>query len=1020
MSITTLCIKRPVFTTVLSVLIIVIGIVGLTRIPVRGYPNVQPAVISVSTTLQGTAASVIESQVTTPIENALMGLNGLKSMHSNSREGYSRVVLQYSLGVNIDSAASDVRNRLAHIMQQLPAGTEQPVIQKSDPNSLETVVLSLTDHRLSNMALTDYANRHIVPVLTEVLGVSNVNLFNDRDYAMKILLNPEKMAANRVTVGDLAAVLQSQNINVPSGEIRTPDRYYDVLTQGQMNTANAFRHLIIRDDNGYLLRFSDIARVHVAPASTDSAMRVDGRPAIGLSVYAINTANPIMVATRVKRAMTTLSKTLPEGMQLKVVWDDTNFLQGALHDVYRDLGFAVLLVLVVVSLFLGSWRSALIPIATIPICLIGACALMYWLGYSINVFTLLAFVLAIGLVVDDAIVMLENIYRYVEQGMSAFEAAIRGSREMVFAIIAMTLTLAAVYAPIGFSTGLTGVIFQQFAFTLAITVLLSGFIALTLSPMMCAHCLKKPSEERGWLRCYTVWLGKMFDRTMQYYQRILTWTLAHRWHVIVVLLCVIGVGAWCYHSLPVSLEPTEDSDAFLVSVWPPSNASFAYIDRYNRKVEALLKKTPDVQRVMMMSNRSWGGFAVAMLKPWSKRHKTASQVMAQFVAASKNIAGVKIHAFNVSHFGGGGRYGDAVRMVMTTDQSFPALYQKAEHFLARMRQNPHFRSVTQSLAMNNAHYVLHINHNLAATLQVNIADVSAALRTMLGGAKVTQFNWHDRDYDVILQVPATDRQQLQMISQLYVRNHQGHMIPLSSIARISTAVSPLDLPHLGRLRADTVTITLAKGYSLGQAIRYLQVAGKQHLPADYQIQFIGVAKQLLDSKHTVMLAFLLAILFIYLVLAAQFESFIDPFVILLTVPLSIVGALFALKLTHNEISIYTNIGFVTLIGLIAKHGILITEFTNQLRAKGQALEKALIEAAGLRLRPILMTTAAMVIAAIPLAFASGPGAVGRQHIGWVIVGGLLFGTVFSLIIVPVAYTFLGRYKKIKSIDGALE
>lgn len=997
MSFTEFCIKRPVFTTVLSLIIIVLGVIGFMRVPVRGYPDVNPPVVTIQTTYTGASASIIESQITTPIENDVIGTTGLKEMHSISQSGMSKVILHFNMNVNIDAAINDVRDRLSKITQQLPTGTDAPIIQKRDPDSLEMMVLSATDPNMSSMELTDYINRNIVPVLEQQLGVSNIDLFNDRDFSMQILLNPSKMAAHQVTVNDMTKVLEQQNVNVPTGQIKTADRYYSVLSQGQLGSQKAFNNLIIRDDNGYLLRFGDVAHVKVAAEDTDSAMRVNGKPAIGISIYALPSANPIQVADQLKHKLKKINQSLPEGLKLHVVWDNTVFLKASLTEVYEDLGFAILLVVIIVSLFLGSLRSAMVPIITIPICLIAACALIYVMGYSLNIFTLLALVLAIGLVVDDAIVMLENIYRHLENGMPAEKAAIVGSREIVFAIIAMTLTLAAVYAPIGFTSGTTGIIFRQFAFTLALTVLVSGFVALTLSPMMCARLLTHAKQ---------TWVDRLFYRLMQSYKKLLTYMLNNRIWVLVFLLVIIVLGYFCFRSLPATLEPKEDTGAFMVKITPPANASFAYLNRYAKQVEADLQKMPGVKNVMMMVNTQQNGFAFVILKPWSDRKLSSEEIMKRFMKKASDIAGVTVSAFNMSQIGGGGKYGDAVRMVISTNYDYISLYNTVQKFISDLSQNPNVETVSSDLALNDQQYVLRINRSLAAALGVNIADVSDTLRTMLGGAKVTSFEWDNRNYDVVLQIPQDKLSQLEIINQLYVRSDKGKMIPLASLAKIETEVGPEQLPHEGRMRAATITIQLAKNFSMGQGMRVVEHDAKTLLPQGYHYGFKGVAKSMLESHHTMVWAFGLAIVFIYLVLSAQFESFKDPFIILLTVPFCIIGALFTLKMTGNDLSIYTNIGFVTLIGLIAKHGILITEFANHEIKQGKPLHEAIIEAASLRLRPILMTTAAMVIGAIPLAFAAGAGAISRQQIGWVIVGGLIFGTFFSLIVVPVAYSYM--------------
>ena len=1004
-------IRRPVFTAVLSLVLIVLGLLGFLRMPVRGYPDISPPIVSVVTTAPGVSASIIESQITTPIENNLVGLNGITTLSSTSKQGVSHLVLQFDLGINIDAAVNDVRDALSTISQQLPTGTDTPIIQKRDPNDMQTLVLMLHDPHRNTLQLTDYADRYLLPQLEKILGVAAVEIYSARNYTMHISLDPEKMAARNVTVSDLTQTLTAQNIDVPAGQIKSQKRYYSILSQGELNSTQQFRDLIIREDHGYLLRFSDVADVTVGAKDTDNVMRVDGQEAVGIGVYSAATANPIQVAQRVQQALQSINQDLPEGMKLQTVWDSTSYLDAALHAVYHDILIALLLVSVIIFLFLGSWRSTLIPFVTIPICLIGVCALIYFLGYSINVFTLLAFVLAIGLVVDDAIVMLENIYRHVEDGLSPFQAAIKGSREIGFAIVAMTLTLAAVYAPIGFATGMTGIVFRQFAFTLALAIILSGFVALTLSPMMCARWLSSPKTTVSEKKNYHVWLDQSFLQLVALYRRLLTWILAHRIVVVCLLSVIAGLGYICFKALPTELTPAEDMSVFFVKIIPPANASFEYTNQYSKQLESLIRKIPAVQSVISMVGDNQSGFDVVILKPLAQREASAQQVMRTVMEKSRRIPGARAVAFNMGALGGGGQNGDSVGMIISSDQSFSALSRAAQKIIDATAHDPTIASANAELRMNDKQYLVHVNQELAASLGVNVADITNTLKTMLGGAIVTQFNWEAHNYDVVLQIPLRYLKTLDVINQLYVRNSSGKMIPLSSLASITPQIAPQELPHEDRLRANIIYFQLSPGTPMGNAIQHLQNAALA-LPAGFQYHFKGAAERLLESRHTMVGSFLLALVFIYLVLAAQFESFIDPLIILLSVPLSMVGALFMLKLTGNTLSLYTNIGFITLIGLIAKHGILITEFANQKRRLGESLMAAIVDAASLRLRPILMTTAAMTIGALPLALAHGMGAVSRHHIGWVIVGGLLFGTFFSLIVVPVAYSFFGKFKRI--------
>ena len=1011
MKLSQFCISRPVFTIVLNVLLVVVGVLSFSRTSLRGYPNINVPVIMVSTNYAGASPSVIESQITTPLENQLAGMSGLDSMHSQSQQGRSKIVLRFNAKVNIDTVADDVRNLVSgRFLHQLPSAAEAPLVSKRDPNAQETLLLALTDNKLSPMALTDYANRYLLPEIQQIYGIADVQIRNARQYAMRINLDPLKMAAHQVTVMDLIDSLQAQNINLSGGQIKTPEQYYNVFSMGQMQSARAFNHMVLRDQDGYLLRLGDVAHASVGAETTDSSMHVDGKTAIGLSVYAESEANPIAVSSAVKKLLHKLNGHLPTGMQLQAIYDDSNFLHAALHSVYEDLIIAILLVVAVVYLFLAQWRAALVPIITIPICVISVFSYIFLAGYSINIFTLLALVLAIGLVVDDAIVMLENIARHCERGMSPIQAAFKGSREIGFAIIAMTITLAAVYAPIGFAQGVTGIIFRQFAFTLAAAVLISGFVALTLSPMMCGRMLQQSGAQT---RLATV-SQNFFQMLSRCYQGILERILVYRKFVVLAVFLLLVGGGWCYAQLSSSLVPAEDMGMFMVEVSPPANASFAYLERNTQQVAKILRSYPAVEHVVMMSDVERGGFAIVTLAPWKQRHVSASELMHRLMRYTRtHMPEVQVSAFSPGTIGGGGKGGDSIRMSIVSNHSYADIHHQVQRFLKQVLALPSVAQATEDLQLNTLQYNVRVEHNLAASLQVSPLQVAKTIQTMLGGTKTTTFNWQDRDYDVVLQAPAAELKNLDVLNRLYVRSQDKHMVAVGSVAKVKQEVVPGALPHQDRLRADTVQIQLTPGYSMGAVVHKLMKLARHQLPSDYSFRFRGLARDMLQAYGTQLLTFGMAVLVIYLVLCAQFESFIDPLVILLSVPMAIMGAIVSLYVTGHELSIYANIGFVTLIGLIAKHGILITEFANAERRRGLEINEAVVRAATLRLRPILMTTLAMVIGAVPLAMARGANANGLQPIGWVIVGGMLIGTFFSLIVVPVAYSWLAKWRQLK-------
>lgn len=1014
MKLTQFCIQRPVFTVVLTILLVVIGFLSLTRVDIRGYPKLSVPVVTVKTVYTGASAAVVESQITTPIENQLAGLSGLDSIHSYSQQGQSKVILRFSQQENIDTVADEVRNLVGgSFLHKLPTGVEAPIINKRDPNAQQTLLLTLSDAQLSPMALTDYSNRYLLPELQQLDGVADVQLENARAYAMRIELDPLQMATHKVTVGDISHALSTQNINMAGGEIKTPQRYYNVFTRGQMQSAHAFKQMIIAKRDNYMLRLQDVAQVHVAAETVDSSMRVNGQPSIGLSVYAESDANPLQVAGAVAKRVEKMNASLPAGMQLQVIYNASTFLSKALQSVGVDLLLAIALVVLVVYLFLVQWRAALIPIITIPICIISVFTYIYIVGYSINIFTLLAMVLAIGLVVDDAIVMLENIVRHMEAGLSPLQAAFKGSREIGFAIIAMTITLAAVYAPIGFARGLTGVVFREFAFTLAVTVIISGFVALTLSPMMAAYCLRPASATP--VAGITLQLRQFFSLLEKHYSCILQRLLVRRVWVLAFLLLLCAGGLWCYSQLSSSLVPAEDMGHFMVTVAPPANASFQYIEHFNKLIEKKLQTYPAVEHVAMMSDAT-GGFAIVMLKPWRQRHISSFQLMQQLMRyARTHLPEVKVSAFSPGTIGGGGKGGDSIRMSIVSNQSYAAINQQVQAFLNKVLALPGVAQATEDLQLHNLQYDVALQQDLIASAGVNPQDVSQTIRTMLGGEKITTFNWQNRDYDVILQAQPQALHSLSVLDQMYVRNAQDTMFPVSSLAQISSQVLPTSLPHQDRLRADTIQVQLKPGYRMGAVVKQLMHLAHRQLPDGYSYRFRGVARDMLQAYGTQLLTFCMALLVIYLVLCAQFESFIDPLIILLSVPMALIGAVLMLYLTGHEMSIYASIGFVTLIGLIAKHGILITEFANNKRRQGTAITEAVVDAARLRLRPILMTTLAMVSGAVPLALATGANANGLQPIGWVIVGGMSIGTFFSLVVVPLAYSFFAKWRHFKAV-----
>ncbi len=1013
MGFTEFFIRRPAFTIVISLVLAIVGIISYSHLAVRWVPNINPPFVSIHTEYPGASANLIESQITTPIENALAGVDGIETLSSNSKQDASNVNIQFKLGHNINAAVEDVRSALQHISSSLPKNAKVPEIEKADPNATPILFIAFSDSNRSAEEVSDYVKQFILPNFQSVDGVATVLTYGERTSAMRIWLDPMKMAAFNVTVDDVDRVLSQQNVEVPSGKIRGATRFYSVVTNETLKTASEFNDLIIRDNQNQIVRLKDIGQAVVDAENTDTIFRLNGQSAVALAIIPQSTANPLDVANDVQKEFNLITKTLPQGMQGNVAFNQAKFIQASIKHVYESLFEAITLVLIVIYLFLASWRAAIIPIVTIPVCLIGTFAVMYLLGISINTITLMAFVLAIGLVVDDAIVMLENINRYVESGMQPFAAAIKGSREIVFPIIAMTITLAAVYAPIAFTSGMLGAVFWEFAITLAGAVIISGIVALTLSPMMSARLLEQnhPSE-------YSQWLRVRFQLLQEKYQALLTLMLTKKLAILILLCCVGAVGFIIYRTLPSEVSPMEDMSEVEAYISAPRDASFAYTDSYMRQLEEINKKIPEVESFISQAG-FWSpskGMQFINLVPEDKRTHTEMQIVQALDSQVSKIAGVKV---NISPATSPLMWfsdddGSTVSMRIMTSMDYKNLQALMQRVIKAAQKYPGFTRVDSSLKWDGSQFEINVNREKASDIKVPMQDITNTISTFLAGHNTGHFEYDGNLYDIIVQMNMASLANPNIVSELYVRNLNNKMVPLSDLVTVTETTNPESLPHYDRLRADSLHASLKPGYTIANAVAALQNIAREVLPDNAKYTFEGEAQTYLDSSGKMNTTFLLALIFIYLVLVAQFESFIDPFIILLTVPFAVIGALLTLKLAGGSLNIYSDIALVTLIGLIAKHGILITEFANQERARGKSIEDAVIYAAKLRLRPILMTTAAMVLGAFPLAFANGPGAETRHQIGWVVVGGLLLGTFFSLIVVPVAYTYLAKFKNVDS------
>ena len=1009
MKISDLCIRRPVFATVLSLAIMLVGLVSYTRLPVREYPKIDEPVVTVDTTYRGASAEIVESQISKPLEDSLAGIEGVDVITSISRQENSQISVRFKLERNPDSAAADVRDRVSRVRNKLPTAIEEPVIAKVEADANPIIWIAFSSDQHSALEVTDVASRIVKPRLQTLPGAADVRVFGERKFAMRVWLDRTRLAAYRLTPQDVEDALRRQNVEVPAGRIESQSREFSVVARTDLSDPEGFAAIIVKqaDDarGSYPVRIADLGRVELGAASERSSVRFNGRPAVALGVIKQATANPLELSRALRGELPKVVAELPSGMTANIAYDSSVFIDRSIDAVFKTIGEAMLLVLLIIFVFLRNFRATLIPLVTIPVSLIGAFALMLVFGFSINTLTLLALVLAIGLVVDDAIVVLENIYRHIEEGLPRRQAAFQGAREIGFAVVAMTITLAAVYAPVAFMTGRTGKLFVEFALTLAGAVLVSGLVALTLSPMMCSLLLRHETRHG---RAY-VWVEGILDGLTRGYRRLLTAALARRWLVMLAFFLVAAANWFLLAALKSELAPTEDRGVIIGVFLGPEGATLDYTDRYARQLEGIYAATRDVERYFVVAGNPTvsQGISFVGLVDWNARQRSSPAVVKELFPQFMGIPGVLAFPVLPPSLGQSPRE-RPVNFVIVTSASYAELNRVTGQILDEVAKNPGFVNVDTDLKLNKPELSVSVDRDKAMDTGVQIETVGRTLETMLGGRQVTRFKRAGEQYDVIVQVADSERTAPSDISDIFVRARDGSMIPLSNLLAVEETVSPRELNHFAQRRAVTISANLAPGYAMGEALKFLEETAGRALPPGYAVDYAGQSREFKLSSASLALTFVLALAFIYLVLAAQFESFRDPFIIMLTVPLSMTGALIALLLSGGTLNVYSQIGLVTLVGLITKHGILIVEFANQLKAQGRELRNAVLEASELRLRPILMTTGAMVLGAIPLALASGAGAESRQQIGWVVVGGLLLGTFFTLFVVPTVYTLLAR------------
>ena len=1005
-------VRRPVLASVMSLLVLLVGLVSFQQLSVREYPRIDEPLVNVSTRLQGASSEVIESQVTKPLEDSIAGIDGVDILTSISRTEQSQITVRFKLSKDPDTAAAEVRDRVSRVRGRLPDAADEPVIAKVEADATPVLWLAYVSETIDPLELTDIINRVVKPRLQTVPGVADVQIGGARQRAMRIWVDPDKLAAYRLTVQDVEDALRRQNLEVPAGRIESQQREFSVTARTDLNTVAQFEQVALRTINGYTVRLRDVARVAEAAANERSRVRLNGVPSMSTGIIRNATANPLDVADGVRKVLPQIQRDLPPSVTVVQATDLSVFIDRSIKAVYTTVAEAVVLVALVVFVFLRTMRASVIPLVTIPVSLVGAFALIAAFGFTINTLTLLALVLAIGLVVDDAIVVLENIYRHIEDGLTPFQAALKGIREISFAVVAMTLTLAAVFAPLAFTPGRTGRLFSEFALTLAGAVLVSGFVALTLTPMMCSKLLRHNPKPGAFDRR----MERLLDGLGGAYERVLRLSLRARWIALGIMVAAAGGSWWLFSTAKSELAPYEDRGVIAMPVRAPDGATLEYTARYLDAIEDITSQYAEFDRrfTFVGGGGVSSAFGVLRTVDWAERDRTTRELAQQLLPKLLALPGVSVFPSTPPSLGQSFR-SVPVNVVLVANDSYENMAANAQRMLAEMRTNPGLVQPDIDLQLNKPEIFMDVDRARAADLGVSVDAVARTVETMLGGRVVTRYKRDADQFDVLVQTDARERTRPEDIERLFVRGRGDVMVPLSQLVKVREAVSPRELNHFNQRRSVTITANLTPTYALSDALAYMDELAARVLPPGYATELNGVSREYRDSSGSLGLVFVLALLFIYLVLAAQFESFIDPFTILLAVPLSMVGALGAMHLTEGTLNVYSQIGLITLIGLIAKHGILIVEFSNQLRQQGLALTDAVVKASGMRLRPILMTTGAMVLGALPLALSTGAGAESRQQIGWVIVGGMSVGTLLTIFVVPAVYTLLAR----KGIPGEI-
>lgn len=1018
MNISDLSIRRPVFATVMSLLLITLGVMAFSRLTLRELPAIDPPIVSVDVTYPGASAAVVETRITQVLEDALAGIEGIETIESRSVNGRASISIEFTLQREIEAAANDVRDAVSRVSNRLPEEADPPQIEKVESDADPILWLNMSSKQMDTLQLSDYAERYVVDRLSSVDGVAQVRIGGQQRYAMRIWLDRDALAARDITVNEVEAALRAENVELPAGRIESESRDFTLRVARSYQKPEDFAQIPLRKGaDGYVVRLGDVAKIQLDSAERRAYYRSNGEPNIGLGIVKTSTANSLDVALAVRKAADTIRPSLPQGTDIFVAFDTTVFIESAVERVYHTLAEAIVLVLIVIWLFLGSFRAALIPAVTVPVCLIAAFIPLYLFGFSINLLTLLALVLCIGLVVDDAIVVLENIQRRADLGEPKLVAAARGTKQVAFAVIATTAVLVAVFLPVGFMEGNTGRLFRELSVALAGAVAISAFVALTLTPMMSSKLVRPHSEEKS--NPINRWVNARLDGVSRRYRRWLDRSVERPWLFGILMLAAIALSYGLFRYVPSELAPPEDRGSFQISILGPEGAGFDYTVKQVQQVEKIVAAHVGPDKTIQRYNpRVPGGFGASeemhtgriavFLQDWDKRDVSTADVADSLRAELRQLTGVRA----LPQVSGGlvRTRGQPIQIVLGGPE-YAELAQWRDKLLARMERNPGFFSADSDYKETRPQMRVEIDRQRAADLGVSVTDIGHALETMMGSRRVTTFVQNGEEYDVVVQSDRALRASPADLAAIQVRARGGGLVPLSNLVTLQELAEPGSLNRFNRLRSITISAGLAPGYRMGDAITWLNQAVREELPEQAQIDWKGESREYQAAGGAVLLTFALALLVVYLVLAAQFESFIHPFVIMLTVPLGVLGALIGLALTGGTLNLFSQIGIVMLVGLAAKNGILIVEFANQLRDEGRAIHEAIVESAAVRLRPILMTSIATVVGALPLVLAGGPGSASRATIGIVVIFGVSFSTLLSLFIVPAFYVLLAKYTK---------